>query len=365
MKLHHAFIVVAAVGGLVVALRASPPDGKIRYINLQAPALDPVVCCGESYNDLVPDTLDIAERAELAVNGLTGPLDPAYDDELYFQARLIHNPPVMLHDWFDWYGLKFCESLSLLRSVTGSTLNRDVDSVWLQVLLKSTGPDGLLYLPMEGRPWAKVNWVFGPMVWRGDGTTTTIEDPAVTQVTHPIAIGRAMSAMIVLYLQTGNPLWRKAIERMVDRSLQLLVDKGDYGYFTPGYFEPDARVNPSAPPWLGMAGMDTSTRLIQAPAQFYRATGYEPAKRLALKLINFVRFQCRSFDAEGRFVGREIATGELENGGEHFHAHTFALLGMIDYAEATGDKDVAAFVEKSYAWARTQGSATVGFFPEW
>lgn len=363
MKLHHIFIIAAVGAGLAVAWPVSASEGKIRYINEQAPSVEPITYRGQSYNDLIPDTLDIAERAELAVHGLTGPLDPAYDYELYWATKLMHNPPLMYHDSSDWCGLKFVESLALLRSVTGSDLNRQVDAAWMQVQLKSLGPDGLPYIPLEGRPWARVNVPY-PIVWRADGTTTTVDDPTVTQFTHPFVIGRAVRILTIYYQQSGDPRWKAAVERMIDRSFQLLVDKGDYGYFPADCFEPNARVSPDAPQPVGLVVMDSDARLPQSLVQFYRATGYEPAKRLARKLINYVRFRAKNFDAEGRFTGRELDGVEKHFGGEHFHAHTFALLGMADYAAATGDRELAAFVEKSFAWARSQGSRTVGFFPE-
>ena len=39
---------------------------------------------GERYEDTVPDTIDIAESARLAINALTGALDPNMDHELPF-----------------------------------------------------------------------------------------------------------------------------------------------------------------------------------------------------------------------------------------------------------------------------------------
>jgi hypothetical protein len=59
---------------------------------------------GARYPDRVPDTLDLAERAALAMNGLTGPLDPNADYELYWWVEFLYNPPVMSHDWNDWCG---------------------------------------------------------------------------------------------------------------------------------------------------------------------------------------------------------------------------------------------------------------------
>jgi hypothetical protein len=60
----------------------------------------------------------------------------------------------MQHDFSDWVqnveGLM--ESLPLLRVATGSTQNDHVDPVWMSVLLKKIGPDGLVYVPLRGLP---------------------------------------------------------------------------------------------------------------------------------------------------------------------------------------------------------------------
>ena len=49
---------------------------RIGYIREDIPEFDVPAYAGESYEALVPDTLDLEERAALAVNGLTGPTDP-------------------------------------------------------------------------------------------------------------------------------------------------------------------------------------------------------------------------------------------------------------------------------------------------
>ena len=63
-----------------------------KTIHIEAPEYD-----GEYYEDFVPATLDIAERASLAVNGLTETLDPEYDYELYWTVDLLGEEPVMYH----------------------------------------------------------------------------------------------------------------------------------------------------------------------------------------------------------------------------------------------------------------------------
>ena len=84
---------------------------------------------GERYETMVPDTLDIEERAALAVNGLTGPLDPEKDYMLYFSVWFNTNPPSMWHRGSDICVTKFEESLPLMRLASGSALNDQVDPV--------------------------------------------------------------------------------------------------------------------------------------------------------------------------------------------------------------------------------------------
>ena len=60
--------------------RAGDP---IPYIRDEIPSFEVPPYDGERYEVPVPATLDIGERAALAVNGLTGPLDPEKDFMLY------------------------------------------------------------------------------------------------------------------------------------------------------------------------------------------------------------------------------------------------------------------------------------------
>ena len=85
---------------------------------------------GTSYEDLLPDTLDIQERAALAVNGLTGPTDPERDYLLYFDVDFNACPPKMNHGPSDICQTKFMEALPLMRMVSGSILNSHVDPAW-------------------------------------------------------------------------------------------------------------------------------------------------------------------------------------------------------------------------------------------
>ena len=136
-------------------------EDTIGYIREEIPRFDVPAYEGERYEALAPDTLDLQERAALAVNGLTGPTDPEADYEVYFAVFFNTNPPTMAHDWSDAVQCKFQEALPLMRVVSGSDLNAHVDRRWMEVVLHMQGPDGLLYFPTQGRPWAQVGDTWG------------------------------------------------------------------------------------------------------------------------------------------------------------------------------------------------------------
>lgn len=58
----------------------------IRYIRDKVPAFQITPSKGTRYEDTVPDTLDIAERAKLGVHVLTAITDPRADCEIYWVA---------------------------------------------------------------------------------------------------------------------------------------------------------------------------------------------------------------------------------------------------------------------------------------
>ena len=56
---------------------------EIAYIQESAPAFDLPDYAGDRYLAMVPDTLDLQDRAALSVHALTEPTDPEADYEIY------------------------------------------------------------------------------------------------------------------------------------------------------------------------------------------------------------------------------------------------------------------------------------------
>ena len=357
---------------------AATPQGKLKieYIREEIPHFEIPAYRGRRYQDTVPDTLDIAERAKLCIHALTSITDPNADMEVYWLASFGRNPPVMQHDFNDWVanveGLK--ETLPLLRLATGSSENDNVDPMWMQTALKEIGPDGMVYIPMKGRPWSRISLPksYVTPFWKTDGTFTPTLGADVAQVTDTAACQRMLGTMTLYYLRDRNPMWKVTIEKMITRLTALAVDKGDHAYWPRGGLEPFGRFGPDAPMPTGFRGEETNGRMIMGLAQYYKATGYEPARVLAGKLANYLQFHAGYYQPDGPWLfgdpEREWWTArwhieQITNGG-HGHAHGIGLLSTLEYAAAVGDQQLLEFVRGSYEWAKANSAPIIGFFPE-
>jgi hypothetical protein len=164
---------------------------------------------------------------------------------------------------------------------------------------------------------------------------------------------------------------------MLDRLSSLAVKKGDYWYLVGG-FEPNAKVGKNADMPIGLIAEEWDGRLIQVLSQYYKATGYEPAREMAGKLANYFRYHTHYYDEQGRFLWTESdqqflgwglsAKGQVFGG--NGHGHTIGLLAMLEYGTAASDRDTLQFVKSSFEWAKRQDggfgvSPLVGWFPEW
>ncbi len=357
----------------------SLPPGKLKvqYIRQDIPSFQVPAAHGNRYADMVPDTLDIAERGKLCINALTSITDGDADAEVYWLATFYRNPPVMEHNFNDWVqnveGMM--EALPLLRVATGSTQNDHVDSEWMRVLLKSVGPDGLIYVPFRGRPWSSISVALSYVqpCWKPDGEAIPISDSTVAQIGNPMSCQRAISAMTVYYLRDRNPMWKTTVEGMIQRLSELAVDRGDYAYFPSGSLVPNGRFGQRATMPTGIMAEENSGRIIQGLTQYYQATGHEPALRLAGKLARYVRFHAQYYDPDGPWLFspqekqwvKSWNPESLVHGG-HGHGHGIGLVAVLEYGIAAQDKAALDFVRSAYEWAKANYSCTtVGFFPEW
>ena len=102
---------------------------------------------GQYYEAEVPDTLDLTERAELGISAITSLLNPDYDYTQFTFVDYRTDPPaaIMGHGGLTNLNPKWMESLPLLRIMTGSTHNWEIDPHLVESLVHITGKDGLAY----------------------------------------------------------------------------------------------------------------------------------------------------------------------------------------------------------------------------
>jgi hypothetical protein len=316
---------------------ASPLCAQGEFINPGGCTAQLPAYIGERYEDLVPDTLDLAESAKLAILGLTGPLDPRDDYSLYWLVNFHNRPAIMKKEEYDNLGAKFRESLPLLRLITGSDINAHVDAAWLSTLDRMTGPDGLLYAKKrDERPFFTLG---------GCGT------------------GRIMGAMMVYHALDGNPDWLERVRRMVDRYAALATYKEDYAYFPRGNFLVGAAAEPEAPMPIGIWAVDgVAGRIVQPLGQYYALTHYEPAKELGDRLVNYLLHHAEFYGPEGQWLTDKLDPAQYP-GREHdvhFGTHSHTLLYITDYAIHTGNQALVEYCRKSFDWAIDRNSTIPG-----
>jgi len=319
---------------------------NIKYINPQIPYVELPDYSGERYEAIAPDTLDMAERAALAMHGLTKTTDPDSDYEIYWAALLNRNPVYMFHSWNDTCWCKYMDTLPLLRLASGSTLNMHVEHRWLEVLLHMQETDGLFYFPRIGKPWWE-NQCYGPA-------------PPGEHYTLVYPNGRLLGAMTIYYLLSGEQLWQESSRCVVDGLTELAVYEDAKAYFEwvqygPGkrFIETDrSAVTHNFASWFAWT--------VQGLANYYKVTGDKPAKTLSSKLAHWIINDSNHFDSEGRFLPEHPGTSKV-----HFHGHTMVLLALLDYALAGDDTGTVDFVRRGFEFAKDHGETMVGYFPEW
>jgi hypothetical protein len=317
----------------------------IGYVRKEIPSFENPEYKGQRYEAMVPDTFDIQEMAELAINCMTESTDPLADYEMYIGTIFSNNPIYMKHEYNDMCQMKYHEALPLCRMVSGSLLNMDVERKRMEVILKEIGPDGNIYLPVKGRPWATSDF------WEA-GEAFANKFSNSEQMLCPVYAGRNIAAMTIYYLRSGDEIWKAATNNLIDALGRIAVDRGSFAYYSPSvmiYAEGSTEDIGVEKPVMGAEVREIYPALVR----WYKITGYKPAITLAKKLIKYVIEELKYYGEDGSY--------KFEG---HFHQHTAVLLGVLEYIMATGDTEYLELVKKGYEYGKANGDTVIGFFPE-
>jgi hypothetical protein len=306
----------------------------------------------------VPDTLDLAERARIALRGLAGSLDPEGIHEMYFIMGLGCRPAFMYKDTTGWptNNPKFAESFPMMRVMCGSTEHLALEADMMRCMRESIGDDGLYYArTRHGRPWHEgVGHRYPPV---GEDFANTYGN------------ARMLLALMAWHARRPSPdLWED-MAGMAHGLCEMAVDKGSYAYYPDGrigeaFSRPASGWRDTSEPAVEKMGAEGSMFMyhggqIRALARWHAMSGDRTSIETAGKLVRFVMQQ--------KFWG---ITGELPQlrGAEHghFHGHIHAHLsvyrGLLEYAAVTRDRALSDFVREGYEFARHYGVPQMGWY---
>ena len=164
------------------------------------------------YEAVVPDTLDLAERAGLAVNALTGSADPERNYESYLCAHMDNRPAYFSHGAGGPCLPKPVQALPMMRVMSGSALRAGHDRKMLESGLQMIEDDGLLWLKVEGRPG------FGD-AWHRDLALFN---------TNP----RFMITLLDWHRYDGNARWLEVAGRLAEGMARVAMRKEDRAWYS-------------------------------------------------------------------------------------------------------------------------------------
>ena len=313
----------------------------------------------------VPDTLDLAEHGRLAINGMLGTLDPAVDFESVFLNILDVHPVYMLHWSTMVSGVmpKYIEALPMLRLMSGSDQDRDIERGFIDAMTRNADGDGLVYDRADaGRPW-NVGVYYGKPDWNED-------------YANMAGNGRLLSGFTFWHQVTGEDVWKDRARKTAERLHELVFTEGDYAYYpNPGLGNDFSYPRVSGwttdkPPERANEGFEGATLFylfqpVRGFTRYYQMSGDERFLELSRKFVNF-GLQEKFWG--GRQDPNPTAGAERGHFAGHFHGTLAALRGILDYAVIANDHRVKLMARDAYEWARQMGIHRLGLFPhegEW
>lgn len=313
---------------------------------------------GESRQE--PDTLDLADRGELAINGILGSLDPEIDYECCFMTYFDVHPAYMVHWSTMVSGVmpKYVESLPMLRQMSGSDANIQLENGFINAMLENASDDGLVYdRASTNRPW-NVGVYYG--------AADKNEDYA-----NMAGNGRLLAGFTYWYQATNDDIWKKRANKTAERMLELAIVEDDFAWYpNPGVGNDFSYPRISGwttrkPPSKANEGFEGATLFylfqpLRGFTRWYLLTGDERFKTLAGKFVNF--------GVQNKFWGTpEDANPQAGAQRGHFKGHVHgtlaALRGLLDYAIVANNHALKQFVRDGYECVRQKGIHRLGAFP--
>jgi len=346
-------------------------------IEKQSGALD---IKGSYYDDKTPDTLDLAERARIALKGSMNCIDHDMEEQMWFFIDYTLKTPLMRHQMSDIVcNAKFNDALAMLRQMCGDT-TYDKELVAYREAMLSYIDNGMYWDRYDKkRPW---RGYYNPEIHQMD----IRED----DIAYPMMAAKTIQTLLTWYQQDPEPRFSKLVDELVEGIDKALIKKDDYAYIPPfgggGYgfsFFRNTGYSDTSEPEDEVCGtegsvMDSMGFLLRALVMAYQFYGNLKAKELSDRLAVFLmkpKFWGGS-PGPGKHPTHYNVTERLDEplfiAGEeqghwytHFHARCRGLRALLDYGIATSDQRAIEFVRRAYDFSWSMGIPKIGWIPCW
>lgn len=323
-----------------------PPDDKPVDKSLFTSALNNVAEAGGKsllatpgtyYSATIPDTIDLADRAALFARGLTNILvfpgeggvgKDSYGETVYYDympyavGNFVGTKGILTNYWIGGsYGCwpKDLESIALMRNMSGSKENLDIDNKSYESILKYTRDDG-----------------------------------------SRMYLARLHLMLVTIYQVSPTEELRLLIDEMT-RGLRMNTREVD-DYATAS----DGPKN-DTPSVRGVMNWEYNVfingNIMRTLTRWDDVSGgsYPYAIPLVSKLLKYVK-QPRFWMPE--VERKAVYSPDLAEFNGHMHSYTSSTIGLMRYAEKTHDIALMEFVREVYEQQKNYGLANIGMYGE-
>ncbi len=273
---------------------------------------------------MIPDTLNLEQRAALAVVSMCGVADEDYDYVPYMHADLTARPAMLQHSPWD-YGHsvgRLVDGIALARHMSGTSYGGEAEEKYRDLLLRLFKPDGLSY-----RRASAVNDEIANM----------------HDQTH------VLGALTVWHMLTGDSRARDAADRLCEAMKR--ISSKDRGFWYLPSVEYTEKGWPSRDALYMHTAADpahTNGRMINPLIKYYEVSGNRDALELAENYAAQVVMHCGAYNPDGSFN----SSMEFRNG--HFHSRNVTLAAVTRYAKYAGNAFYLDWARRVYDWVLRQ-----------
>lgn len=336
--------------------------------------------CGRT---TVPDTLDLAARADLGINALVGAILPHFDHECLWLQNVL--PPSGYPHTCQWpdHNPRVLWALTLLRLMTGSRHGLALEERMLASMLARTTAEGLYLMAPLDAPGA---W------WRKGGAGGRVERASHEEFTTAAGMAVLLQALTDRWLRDGDEGLRARAGQIAGALSRIAIRKDDYAYYpaTSDFGMDYAYLRESGWPDTREAQSDQDdpegavtcyhATIVRALCAWHAATGDQAALETAGRLVRYIlkpQFWtggCSPWTEAGGTDLHNVREIRAVHGGAErkpsalFQGHqagmTYTFTGLIDYAIAAHDPYVQDWVRQGYEYFRNLGLPRIGMWGE-